>query len=316
MKFLALAISLLFTTAFAVASPSYPELAASSLKNSWEELQEEATVLKQPGFQPHETKDLRKRIGALREMMDLFVYSYWKTGKQDPWLEIRDFLDQGYELVGSYKDLYDIQNLESPEQAVYDEEEVLPLRREIQNWWLRWSYSAKDVHGYLTNPSQTRIYKRKKADLSRFYWGASELVPAFGNSGEENLAVLCRDLLHTALSDWPTVKKIKTPASSLEKENQFHDFRKRLRSVARILRTFPGVYQGTEENLRHLEDLSTLYGSINDKITAAHRAEKRGKKKRLEKLHEQIKEEWKELVQLQKDRDIESLLERTLSFIK
>lgn len=316
MKTLVLAFSFLLSASFALAAPTYPELAQSSVQTAWESFDQSAQVLNKPGFLPHETKDLRKRIGALREVMDLFVYSYWNTAKQDPWMEIRDFLDQGYELIGSYKDLYDIQNLESPESAVYNQDEVAPLRREIQNWWLRWTYSAKDVHLYLTTPSESHIYERKKSDLSRFYWGASELVPQLSLSGEGNLATLCHDLLQTTLNDWPEVKKIKNPSSSLEKENQFHDFRKRIRSVARILRTYGNIYRGTEGNLLRLEDLADRYGTINDKITAAHRAEKRGQKNKTEKLHDQVKEEWQNLVEFQKDQDLVGLLEETLNSVQ
>lgn len=316
MKKLICALYFVCSSTLSLASTSYPDLATSSVQKAWDQFHADAAVLNQSGFQPHDTKDLRKRLGALREVMDLFVYSYWNTNKQDPWMQIRDFLDEGYELIGSYKDLYDIQNLSSADQAVYDNDEVQPLRREIQIWWYRWNLSAKDVHLYLTTPSQDSIFEREKSSLSRFYWGASDLVPQLNRTGEENLSLLSQDLLQTTLNDWPTVKKIKNPFSSLEKENQFHDFRKRLRSVARILRAYGSFYSGSEENLVRLEDLSTRYGAINDKIATAHRAEKQGKDKKVEKLNDQIKKEWQELVQFQKDQDIESLLQQVLQSIQ
>lgn len=316
MKKLICALYFVCLPTLSMASTSYPDLATSSIQKAWDQFHNDAAVLDQSGFQPHDTKELRKRIGALREVMDLFVYSYWNTKKQDPWMQIRDFLDEGYELIGSYKDLYDIQNVSSADQAVYDNDEVQPLRREIQNWWMRWNLSSKNVYVYLTTPSQDSIFERKKSDLSRFYWGASNLVPQLDLSGEENLSLLSQDLLQTTRQDWPTVKKIKNPYSSLEKENQFHDFRKRLRSVARILRAYGSFYNGSEENLARLEDLSTRYGTINDKIATAHRAEKRGKNKKVEKLNDQIKEEWQELVQFQKDQDIEDLLQQILQSIQ
>ena len=306
-----IAVTAAFYAPHALAT-TYPDLAKASMQKTWNQFKKEADVLNKPGFLPHETKDLRKRIGTLRESLDLFVYSYWNTKKQDPWMQIRDFLDEGYELIGAYKDLYDIQNLESPESAVYDNDEVQALRRDIQVWWQRWGYSYSDVYIYLMNPSQTKIYPRDKNELSRFYWGASELTPDLQISGEANLSRLSQDLLITALNDWPTVKKIKNPISSMEKENQFHDLRKRFRSVARILRSFEEIYTGSEENLVRLEELSDRYGSINDKITAAHRAEKNGKKKKLEKLEEEIKDDWKSLVEFQEQEDLPRLLNETL----
>lgn len=291
---------------------SYPALARQSMSQSWKQFKKSSEVLRKTGFLPHETKDMRKRIGILRESLDLFVYSYWYTKKQDPWMQIRDFLDEGYELIGTYKDLYDIQNLNSPEDAVYNRAEVEPLRREIQNWWTRWERSASDVYIYLMTPSQENLYPRSKKELSRFYWGASELIPDLSLSGEANLARLCSDLLGTAAQDWPTVQKIKNPLSSLKEENQFHDFRKRLRSVARIIRTFPRLYLGTEEDLIRLEKLSDRYGAVNDKITAAHRAENRGQDKKAKKIKEQVKDDWQELLKQQVAEDIPSLLNQAL----
>ena len=89
-----------------------------------------------------------------------------------------------------------------------------------------------------------------------------------------------------------------------------------MRSVARILRAYGSFYSGSEENLARLEDLSTRYGAVNDKIATAHRAEKLGKNKKVEKLNDQIKEEWQELVQFQKDQDIEDLLQQVLQSIQ
>jgi hypothetical protein len=60
---------------------------------------------------PHQAKALRKQVGELRDYVDLFAYAYDKKGPGDPWVDLRNDLDVGYETIGAFKDLFDTQGL-------------------------------------------------------------------------------------------------------------------------------------------------------------------------------------------------------------
>ncbi len=83
-------------------------------------------------IQPHEAKALRKTIGRLRDMVDIFVYAY-PDDDGDLWQDIRESLDDGYESMGEFKDLFDVQGVEADE-AEYDEDEVAELREVVLDW--------------------------------------------------------------------------------------------------------------------------------------------------------------------------------------
>jgi hypothetical protein len=300
-------LSLLSPFAFA-AEPSYGELGKARILIAWKSVEGEMAVLNKNTF-PHEAKDVRKLIANLREQIDLFVYAYPK-GDEDLWFKIRDDLDEGYEKIGFFKDLFDIQELEDPADAEYKKEEVKERRQEVLDWKKSWEKKSEQYHRYLQEPLLNEISTRKKKDLSRFYWGSSELVPDLRLSGSENLAALSRDLLKLAEKNWKSVKEIKNPADSHELEEEFHDFRKRLRSVVRIIRTTKEIYSGSEADLANLEDVVGRYGDINDKIVARLKAEEQGQEKRSERLLKEIGELWSELLTLQSDIGIKSILKR------
>lgn len=288
---------------------SYGALAKAHVQHALKNMCGEITVL-DADVQPHETKNLRKLIVAVREQLDLFVYAYPYSKKTDLWLEIRRSLDEGYETIGSFKDLYDTQHVATADEARYDAREVQNIRNDVLKWKKKWDENAESYMRYMLNPEENEIHERKKKDLSRFYWGASELTPDLSQSGLANLKMLIQDLVHSALANWQTVRNIKNPAKNPAVELEFHDLRKRLRSIARIIRTSPELYSGSEEDLVAIEELVGRYGEIEDLIVTHLRLEKQNKDNKAEEIYEEIKDLWKQLRREQEEMGFEELLGR------
>ncbi len=284
---------------------SYGELAAHTIGSGWARMNHGLQAIHEESL-PHEAKDARKQIAALKEQLDLFAYAY-PSEPQDLWEKIRNDLDEGYEKFGNFKDLYDAQGIEDSDEAEYDPTEVETTRKKVLKWIRNWNEKSYQYGSYLASPALI-FYFRPKKSLSRFYWGATDLVPQHSLTGLENLASLSQALRDAAISDWKLVRKLVDPAESSEAEIAFHDFRKRIRSLARILRTFPSIYLGTEAALSEVEELASRYGDLHDKIVAHEKASTAGKKKRASRLHEEILNGWNELLRMQEDRGIKSLL--------
>ncbi len=85
---------------------SYGELAAHFIAPLYHELIVDLSAIG-PDTLPHETKQIRKNIGALREYIDVFVFAYPDARGRDPWEDVREELDEGYETIGAFKDLFD-----------------------------------------------------------------------------------------------------------------------------------------------------------------------------------------------------------------
>jgi hypothetical protein len=114
---------------------------------------------------PHEVKAVRKQLAALRDQLDLFAYAY-TTKNGDRWDDIRDDLDDGYETLGAFKDLFDRQGVVDPRDADYDPAELAELRAEVVAWTSAFRSRRASYRSYLAAPSQTRLYDRDRDDLS------------------------------------------------------------------------------------------------------------------------------------------------------
>jgi len=311
--FLLLALALLLPVSAPAAELSrlsYGELAARVIRTSWAETNASIGEANENSL-PHEVKDSRKQIASLKEQLDLFAFAY-PSEPTDLWMEIRDDLDKGYEVFGEFKDFFDVQGVSSGDEARYDESELKPVRKELLKWTKKWAGKAASYSAFLHEPDTRKLHSRSKKKLSRFYWGAVSIEPDPSLTGTQNLAALCLGLRDAAISDWGTVRKLENPSVASKDEETFHDFRKRIRSLGRILRTFPAIYSGQEANLVELEALASEYGDLHDKIVAHEKAVAAGKDKKAAKLQEEIGDSWRELVKKQEKRGIKSLLKSIL----
>jgi hypothetical protein len=281
---------------------SYGALAAAKVPPSFDKVVTGLAVI-DGNVMPPEPKAVRKQIAEVRDYIDLFAYAY-TTKHGDPWADIRDDLDTGYETIGAFKDLFDRQGIADPAMAVYDPAELAARRAEVIAWTTPFLAVASDDRAYLAAPSQTKLYVRDHDHLSQFFWGATKLEPSTSRSGLKNMAKLTRELLSLASGDYGNVldlRDIHKPANQVK----FHDFRKRIRSIARMPGYFPAIVETDADitaEMAVIADAVDRYGTLNDLITRyAH--DPSGD------LKDQIASDWKDLRDWQKQNDFGTVLD-------
>lgn len=270
---------------------------------------------------PHEAKALRKRIGELRDMVDLFAFAYSKAGPGDPWADLRKALDEGYETVGAFKDLFDSQGLTlavpdpltgklgegvRPEDIVYDDPEELERRRDAVTEWKDAFMADVATHrAAVASADAAKMHKHDGKVLSKFFWGGADMEPSLDESGLENLSALSRALLELAVEDYADTKKL-DEVTKLADHEQFHDLRKRVRSVVKTVDSFPELLEpGADRPLAVVRELVDRYGALNDEITALAMEPK---KKKRDKMQAEIAEMWSDLRDWQKQVDASDAL--------
>jgi hypothetical protein len=252
---------------------------------------------------PHEPKPVRKQLATLRDQVDLFVYAYPTRGG-DPWQDIRDDLDDGYETIGAFKDLFDRQGVADPRDADYDPDELADRRAEVIAWTTDFlDEDLAGVRAYLAAPAASKLYDRDRDDLSPFFWGATRLTPSKSKSGLKNMARLAHELLDLALDDHDRVLALRD-LHKVANQAAFHDYRKRLRSLARLPGYFPELLDPDDDITAELELLTEAvdrFGALNDLLTR-YAADPDGD------LKDEIAGEWKALRDWIRDRSLEDAL--------
>lgn len=269
--------------------------------------------------QPHEAKPLRKQIGRVRDFLDIFVFAYDPDEGEapgifdeddDPWQIIREQLDHGYETLGAYKDLYDAQGVPTPEQADYDPHEVASLRYGVLAWTTHVLAPARRVafSAYVERPSLNELHDRRKRHQPRFFWREADLEPRDRLSGLANVARLLRALIAASRDDLDTMRSLKK-LHRVERQEPFHDFRKRLRTVEKLGTYFPEVMEpGSDEHLALVVETVDRYGDLNDRLVAHARAVDRGKRDKAERLADEIADDWGKLRKWQRNAEIDDVL--------
>jgi hypothetical protein len=296
-------------SAFA-ASPSYGDLAATTTPRALATVVGNLGVLTETVL-PNEAKALRKQIGEARDYVDLFSYAY-PADHPDLWKHLRKELDEGYETVGAFKDLYDAQGVSDPSQAVYDEALLQARRAAVLNW--KQHFGDPDLLDgytrYVAAPLTDQMAQRKADDLSPYYWGEAKLEPTVKDSGIENLAHLGRALLELARDDFQALRDLRK-ITKTKNHDQFHSFRKRIRSIAKVARYFPAIFDdgvGPADLLAVLDEVVDRYGALNDKITAFDLARERGDDTKA--LADEIEEQWDELRAWQETTDVDAVCKK------
>ena len=263
-----------------------------------------------PETLPHEAKDLRKEIGRVRDFMDIFAYAYPHAGGFDLWEDRREDLDDGYESMGAFKDIFDRQGLEDPTLAVYDAVEVSEARQTVLSWHARFQSRAGLFRAYISDPSKNNVFKRKKDDLSPIYWGGTSIHPQEDDKGLKTIGRLERDLLDEARGDLEELLdtgKITKP----NHEERFHDFRKALRGTEKIATYVPQIVDRGEkatELLAKIEETVDRFGLINDRLLALHALDDEADEDAKEALEDEINESWDALKDWMKDQDLDDVL--------
>ncbi len=310
-------------TAAAGKPPSYGELAGEMLCGPLDELVRGLTNFSAATL-PHEAKELRKHLGKFRNRLDLFAFAYPTGPGKDRFLQLRDDIDKGYERMGDFKDLFDVQRLElaefdaekqrwssgvRPDQVRYADSGKLQERRDkVLKWHAKFLEADRlaTYRAYVCAPDTKEFHTRPAKDLSRFFWGSEEgLTPRPELSGVDNFRWLAAESLSRALKDYPIVQELR----GLEGETavKFHDFRKRIRSVVKItedIELLPPGNRRAKQLHELMDDLDDACGGINDQIVDLEMAVEEGETAKADRLRSEISSDWAKLRQWQVDRQV------------
>jgi hypothetical protein len=285
------------------AAPTYAELAQARLAPAVDHLAQALARL-DANILPHEAKELRKTIATARDLVDVFWFAV--AGSKDGafWVHVRDELDEGYELVGAFKDLFDAQGLtlvddDTPDDAIPDDavrEQDVAYRHSLQrrrHRALRWATRFRSQLSELARRVRGPFASANTAPPpSRFYWAAAQLRPSRDLTGHENLRRLLAGLARASAAEADAVAALADPAQPSDQE-RFHDFRKQLRSIVRLTDLFPEIVsarEGVETLRRSVAD----YGAIEDLIVAHAAAVEHGERES-RKIRRKIDERWQRL---------------------
>lgn len=314
----------------AQSAPSYGELAGQMLCTGFDEIVVGLTNFNANTL-PHEAKELRKQLGRFRNRLDLFAFAYPTGPGKDKFLKIRKDVDKGYERMGDFKDLFDAQRIDlaefdeeedkwskgvRPENVTYSNQAKLIERRDKVLSWHRKFMDEEDLaeyRAYVCAPDLKMFHPRDADDLSRFFWGGDEgIVPRSDLSGIDNFRFLAAELLGRAIGSCPAVMELR----DLEGETavEFHDFRKRVRSVVKIaddMEILPKRDKKADDLHDLMDDVDDGYGDLNDIILDLELAVESADQAKAAKLRAEIADEWTQLREWQTE---EKVLEKMTEY--
>jgi CHAD domain-containing protein len=298
---------------------TYIELAYDKVPKNYGELLKSLEATLNEDTLPHEAKKVRKQIGYFKAYLDIFVYAF---PDQEKWAQLREDTDDGYTVVGAFKDIFDALEIEvavydektktwsegtKPEDIPYDPVLVNARRKDVLDWLSKYADSeyTSQIDEFLSNPPE-ELSAPVKEELSRFYWGGVAESPDLDQTGAKNVRLLASKILEKAKSDYPEVLTL-TDLTVLEQEEKMHDFRKRIRSVLQIIELFEEIYPssyGDEPSFKFLDKLVDRYGDVHDSVVAYHLALDTDETARASELKAEVTQTWDELIQWQNDKNI------------
>lgn len=289
---------------------SYGEIAALAVPRAFDEVVRLLPVLG-PDTKPSDVQALRYAVAETRDLVDVFAFAYPKDGDADEWKKIRDDLDEGYEALGHFKDLWDTQGLADPSKAVYDAKKVKALRGAVLEWakGFRKPKRLAESRDYLASPKKKKLTARGKGELSSNFWGGSGVEPDEKLSGLENVARLERALFENAnelMDETADLRRLHKD----DVHEAFHDFRKRLRAATKVAGYLPQLFEAGDpkDHLPLLVQAADKYGDVNDKIIAYELARERGDEDRADALVDEIAKSWKSVRSWQRDVGLSDVL--------
>ncbi len=267
---------------------------------------------------PHQVKkplDLRKEVLKVRDYLDIFAYAMpeAKINKKDAFERLRQDLDEGYAVLGSYKDLFDVQGT-SAQHVDYDKHDVKKRKAALLKWRDGFLARQNQYVAYLSFIESSNLVKRDRDDLSSFYWGATELRPLIQLSAHDNLNLLLKDLLLHAIEEWPLVRQLKNPARDPNNIEVFHDFRKRVRTLVKVTTYFPELVIWKSEDVAFLQKITRRYGVISDQVAKIVLLEGKGKAAKVKELKDETKKLWEDLQAWEEKNKVEDKLASLLEY--
>lgn len=309
---------------------SYPELAKISNKIFFRHIVERLDDISKDSY-PHDVKCLRKEIGYMKILVDIFMYAYDPGKSSDKILKLRREFDYGYEVFGDFKDEFDrdpeISDLLSPYKisrckfsppgrllkSLYNSKVVKQKRLKIISWSKSIVDRQKQIEKTLDRVSLKKLAKRKKSKLSRLYWGGVDFQPQLGVGGLVNIKALQKGIVSVAVTEYESLFSLESIVEH-GNEQRFHDFRKRARSVLRIDLLYPctkNELQGTVILLSELDVFIKELGKINDLFLTYHSIDKNDYQTK-QNIENRINNEWHSLRLFSLESDLYEKLQRLL----
>lgn len=262
---------------------------------------------------PHQAKDLRKQIVRLRDILDVFSHNF--AHELELWDDIRDGLDEGYTLVGDFKDLFDtnpdaVESLGAGKEPKYkDERKLKERRKKVLKWksvyFAEGGLSEKIWSAFLNiRPlNSSNVAPSKK--YSDFFWGGVAALPVALNTPAQNARILVDAQADWALEEHPTVLAIKDPTTH-DSEILFHDHRKRLRTIAKVCNVANALTENScnPDAVKDIEALVVELGEIEDLIITGRHLEEDDKKTKAKEAYENAQKKFKKLKKKFEDRNM------------
>lgn len=290
--------SLFTTTLCAQASISFQSAASTQLPLKVEQISA-ALEFMNDATMPAEVKEVRKALGNVKIELDLYCPLYGEKKYKDV-LELREHIDEGYEVLGQFKDLYDS---EVSAGIPADTKDVVVKRQAALKWRASFEkfLARSQVINLLSRPSSKA---RECLTPPKLLWARLKDVPSADEAFDDVLGELISKLIKGYKKDQKKLIKL-DDLFKYSDEERFHDFRKGVRTVLKLIDFYPQLFDRTNANAKlELEELVDQFGSINDLLVAYHKAS--GKK--LKSLKEQIQTQWQQLQEELEETDLDDLL--------
>jgi|GEM_PF-996495 len=268
---------------------------------------------------PHEAKELRKQIVRLRDLLDVFPHNFAHELKL--WDDVRDGLDDGYTVVGDYKDLFDtnpkaVRELEAGAQPEYKDKKNLNERRTKVLKWKSEYFTEGGVSDQvlllftdIRELDASNVINPKK--YSSFFWGGVSVQPIATAKPAENARRLIDAQAALATREHPSVLDIKDPTTH-KNELLFHDHRKRLRTISKVC-NIANALTAESCNSAAMKDIDALVvdlGEIEDLIITGRHLEDDGEKKKAEEAYGDAQKKFNKLKKKCEDKNMLEPLKR------
>jgi hypothetical protein len=244
--------------------------------------------------EPGHVKQTRGPLADARTSLDIFAYAYppstslvKRDDGTDVYLLLIADLTVGHNILGDYSDLGGVKYTPKEKQAMLAK-------------CLAWkaTYLADDAKynfvSFVSNPSQTEMFDRPKANLSGHFWGHVPGVPMANLTGLQNIAILQEGELNQIIAQY-TVFSNYTDIWKESVHKDFHNYRKDLRYCHQTYSGFKGIYQDAakaKNAIGMVDAAEHNLGPINNRIEDYFFYHANGPKKTAEKLKTEIKTLW------------------------
>jgi hypothetical protein len=226
-----------------------------------------------------ELKALRKDMQRVRDSLDMFAFAYGAGGAQEKlWTQLRDQIDDGYEILGHFKDLFDSTGKELnadgslPAGFAYDPATLKARKDELLTWvkGFKQPVQLEAFKKLVANPS-SKVEVVDRRQLSKFFWGSVDFRPENGKPGVVAVRKLAATMLGKAKTRVDQARALADLTVGTNEET-FHNARKQIRSSLNLLKNFPELVKVGKRDLDALDAAVGKFGDIEDRLVAWHAA--------------------------------------------